>query len=251
VEGHARVFRGLLVLHDTGKPIYTFYRGEKAIDGEVLLPGFVAAIQSFAAEMLDSEQHGSIHSIKLAQSLILTFRPLNLQVGKGDAARFYFVLLSDLEGKQAISPEAVLEYLILSFLGFERGLFLQKLRQGTPDIGRFQDFDSFLTEMSSQNWATVCKKTKPIPASLIQGLLNELRDYIPLSRILELHPKIVPLGSSYAWLSDDLPKSEEEQLMTRIEHLTSRLFGHALYDALVAKVTRKLNRPKFHFGTRT
>lgn len=90
------------------------------------------------------------------------------------------------------------------------------------------------------DWKTIKKKIKPVPGSLLQGVLNELRDCVPLDQILQLHPKIVRLGNSYAWLSDDLPEDEENALLDRIRQMLSRLFGPDMFDSIVANVSKRL-----------
>ena len=237
------MLKGLLVLHDSGTPVYTYLTGDQGVGKEVLLSGFVAAIQSFAGEMLTSpgsRNASNIQSIKLAQSLLLTFRLLNLQSTKGQPLRYYFVLLSDVGQKGPVETEPLLEYLILNFLSYNGGDFRRKLRATSIRSDEFDSFNQFLARIIDLDWDSIRKKVKPIPGSLVQGLLNEIRSYIPLDQILRLHPRIVRLGSSYAWLSDDLPEAEERELLAKIEQTLSRLFGKALYGSLVTDVTKQL-----------
>jgi GTPase SAR1 family protein len=88
------------------------------------------------------------------------------------------------------------------------------------------------------------KKVKPVPASLIEGVLNEIRDYIPIDQVLQLHPKIVRVGSSYAWLSGRLSEEEEKELLSKIKKVLSRLFGESLYDSIVDDVNKQLSQVK-------
>ncbi len=79
----------------------------------------------------------------------------------------------------------------------------------------------------------------------MQGVLNEIRDFVTLDQILQLNPRIVPMTSSYDWLSDGLPKEEEKGLLDRIKQLLSCLFGESLYESILADVEERMSKPNF------
>jgi hypothetical protein len=64
-----------------------------------------------------------------------------------------------------------------------------------------------------------------------------------MDQILKLHPRITKLGSTYAWLSDELPIEEEKELLNRIKQLLTHLFGERLYDSIVAGVEKQMSKP--------
>jgi hypothetical protein len=196
-------------------------------------------MQAFASETSLSPDGGSIHSIKLSQSL-LTFRLLTLQSSEGQPLQYYFVLITDLEKKQSIDTEALLEYLILNFLSFDGGEFRRKMREPGHQPKEFESFDQLTNKIVGLEWKVIRKSIKPVPSSLLQGVLNEIRDYLPLDQILQLHAKIVRIGS-YAWLSDDLPEEEEKQLLEKVKNLLSHMFGGSLYDSIVDDVNKRLS----------
>jgi hypothetical protein len=209
-------------------------------DRQLLLSGFLSAIESFASETNISPDGGSIHSIRLSQSL-LTFRLLTLQNDKGESIQYYFVLLTDIGKNPKGENEELLEYVILNFLSYKNSTFRKKMRQIGYQREEFGEFDEFMNRIINLDWKTIKKKVKPVPGSLLQGVLNEVRDQIPIDQILELHPKIVRLGTSYVWLSDDLPAEEENALLEKIKQRLSRLFGAGMYESIVAEVSKQLS----------
>jgi len=170
--------------------------------------------------------------MKLSQTL-LTFRLINIRGLDNQLIQFYFVLLTELIKKQQLPTDAMLEYLCLNFLSYNSGEYRKKMRNRLPQLTEFKEFDDFLIKVSGSDWKKVNKQIKPVPASLIQGILNEIRDYIPIDQILRLHPKIVPLGRTYVWLSDDLSPEEENVLLDKIKQIIARLFGVAHYNKLI------------------
>ena len=234
------MLKGLLVIHESGAPIYTFSVEKMSDDRQLLLSGFLSAIESFASETNISPDGGSIHSIRLSQTL-LTFRLLTLESAKGETIKYYFVLLTDI-GKDSnkAENEELLEYVILNFLSYKNSTFRNRMRQVGYQREEYGEFDEFMKKIINLDWKTIKKKIKPVPGSLLQGVLNELRDCVPLDQILQLHPKIVRLGNSYAWLSDDLPEDEENALLDRIRQMLSRLFGPDMFDSIVANVSKRL-----------
>lgn len=234
------MLKGLLIIHESGAPIYTFSVEKMSDDRQLLLSGFLSAIESFAAETKISPDGGSINSIKLSQTL-LTFRLLTLESGRGESIKYYFVLLTDI-GKDSnkAENEELLEYVILNFLSYKNSAFRNQMRQLGYRREEFGEFDEFMKKIINLDWKAIKKKIKPIPGSLLQGVLNELRDCIPLDQILQLHPKIVRLGASFAWLSDDLPQDEERALLERIRQMLSRLYGPDMFDSIVAEVSKRL-----------
>lgn len=182
-----------------------------------------------------SPDGGDIQSIKLSQTL-LTFRLIKIKNNDGKLVQFYFVLLSDLSKKQKLESDSLLEYLCLNFLSYSNGNFRQRMREVFPLMMEFKEFDQFLESIVNKDWKDIKKRIKPIPNSLLQGLLNEIREYMPIEKIQQLHPKLVRLGPSYIWLSDDLPPEEEQEVLNKIKTNISHIYGESLYDSLLKDV---------------
>jgi hypothetical protein len=164
-----------------------------------------------------------------------------LESEKDDPIKYYFVLLTDID-KDSNKPdnEELLEYVILNFLSYKNLSFRSRMRRTSCQREEYGEFDEFMKKIISFDWKTIKKKIKPVPGSLIQGVLNELRDYVPLDQILQLHPSIVRLGNSYALLSDDLPEEDEDALLDRMRQMVTRLFGPNMFDSIVADVSKRL-----------
>ncbi len=231
------------MIQENGTPIYSFFLQQRLVDREVLVSGFVAAIQAFAKETMLSPDGGDIQSMVLSNSL-LTFRLLNIISSDCQPKAYYFVLLTDLDMKKQGVADLLLEYLCLNFLNYNFGRFRKHMREICPDLGNFKEFDDFIDLINKSKWKDIKKKMKPMPGSLVQGLLNEIRDYLPMDQIINLHPKIVPLGPSYVWLSDDLTEEEEQKLLLDIKERVSKLFGEVLYNSLLEEVKIRLDRLK-------
>lgn len=234
------IISGFLVVHENGTPIYSFFTGKGIQDREILVSGFITAIQAFAKEAMISPDGGDIQSMKLSQTL-LTFRLIKIHNNDGKIVQFYFVLLTDLGKKQKLEMESLLEYLCLNFLGYDGGTFREKMRATYPQVDEFKQFNEFLAPIINIEWKEIKKRIKPVPASLLQGLLNEIKDYIPLDTILKFHPKLVRLGPSYVWLSDDLSPEEEQELLDKIKKNITHLFGEDLYNSLVTNIKSRLS----------
>lgn len=178
--------------------------------------------------------------MKLSQTL-LTFRLIKINNKDGKLVQFYFVLLTELSKKQKTETDALLEYLCLNFLSYDSGAFRNKMRAVFPQMMEFKQFDQFLIPIVNSEWKDIKKRIKPIPSSLLQGMLNEIREYMPLDKIQQLHPKLVRLGPSYVWLSDDLPPEEEQLVLSKIKTDISHIFGEGLYDSLLKDVRSRLS----------
>jgi ATP adenylyltransferase/5',5'''-P-1,P-4-tetraphosphate phosphorylase II len=209
-------------------------------DREILVSGFITAIQAFAKEALISPDGGDIQSMKLSQTL-LTFRLIKINNNDGKLVQFYFVLLTELTKKQKLETDSLLEYLCLNFLSYDSGAFRNRMRKTYPQMMDFKQFDQFLLPIVNSEWKDIKKKIKPIPSSILQGMLNEIREYLPIDKIQQLHPKLVRLGPSYVWLSDDLPSEEEQLVLSKIKENIAHLFGERLYEDLLKDVRRRLS----------
>jgi ATP adenylyltransferase/5',5'''-P-1,P-4-tetraphosphate phosphorylase II len=209
-------------------------------DREILVSGFITAIQAFAKEALISPDGGDIQSMKLSQTL-LTFRLIKINNNDGKLVQFYFVLLTELTKKQKLETDSLLEYLCLNFLSYDSGAFRNRMRKTYPQMMDFKQFDQFLLPIVNSEWKDIKKKFKPIPSSILQGMLNEIREYLPIDKIQQLHPKLVRLGPSYVWLSDDLPSEEEQLVLSKIKENIAHLFGERLYEDLLKDVRSRLS----------
>jgi len=178
--------------------------------------------------------------MKLSQTL-LTFRLIKINNTDGKLVQFYFVLLTEMGKKQKLETDSLLEYLCLNFLSYDGGAFRNRMRTIFPQMMEFKQFDQFLTPIVNTEWKDIKKRIKPIPSSLLQGMLNEIREYMPIDKIQQLHPKLVRLGPSFVWLSDDLASEEEQIVLNKIKENISHIFGESLYESLIKDVKSRLS----------
>ena len=232
------MIKGLLVIQQGGIPVYSFMQEKTTDEQELFISSFVTAIQSFAKMVMSREEDGVLRVVM--PHAVFVFRILTLHNEKQKDVQYCFALLADSEKKGEDLPE-MLEYLMVCFLAHESGRFNKELRKTSQDLVVYKAFDEFMKGFLRSDWKTVRKKVRPAPASILQGILNELRNYMPIEQIVTLHPKIQRLGPSYAWLSDDIPAGEEENLMKKIGQELGQTYGKGVYDSLVDGIRKRLS----------
>lgn len=230
------MIKGFLVIEEQGNPVYSFMQEKVTDDNKLMVSGFVTALQIFAKGMAAPEAD-NVRTVSLSRT-VYTFRTLALRNETRQEIQYCFALVTA-EKNEYLSE--MLEYLIASFLGYESGRFETALRTSSPNTGAFDKFDDFMKQFIKSDWSVVRKKARPKPSSLFQGMLNELRDYMPVEQILSLHPKIQRIGPSYVWLSDDLPENEQKDLLNKIRLALTRMYGKGVYESLTTEVLKQLS----------
>ncbi len=230
--------KGLLVIREEGTPVYFYTQDQVSDDQQVLIAGFFAALHMFAKSMF-MQADNEIHSVLMAKT-VFTFRTLSLKCTSGEILKYHFVLVTESDNKSTTDVEGMLEYLIVSFMGFNGGDFSRKLREPTCSVEDFSSFDEHVRTLLNSDWESLKKKIRPVPSSLLQGLLYAIRDYIPIKQIESMHPRLVRIGKSYVWLSDDLTPEEEDILLKQIKATLDRHFGPGLYESILKDVKRQL-----------
>lgn len=229
-----------MVVRGDGTLVYSYLRDSMSVDHQLLLSGFLAALQMFAKSMFSSGSN-EMRSMTVSTTLY-TFRNLAIHGPVGESFDYNFILLTDVDGKEIDEVEDILELLIVSFLGYEHGEFISKLRISDSSAQMsFGAFDEVMSELLKMSWDKAKKKIKPAPFSIAQGVLNELRNHLPITQILSLHPKISRIGASYVWVSDYITAEEEEALSKAIEQALVRLFGPGMYESIVADVEKEFS----------
>ena len=231
------MIKGLLVIQEGGTPVYSFMQEKTSENQQLFISGFVTAMQLFTRTVMSREADG-VRSVLMSRT-VFVFRTLSLRGEKQEEMQYCFAVLSDPEKKGENLPE-ILEYLIVSFLAYDSGRFDKELRKPSQDTVVFNSFDEFMKGFLKSDWSTVRKKVRPAPASLLQGILNELRNYMPVEQIVALHPRIQRLGPSYAWLSDDIPDAEQRELMQKLGLILKRTYGEEVYESIVNDVLKRL-----------
>ncbi len=230
-----------MVVRADGTPVYVYIPGNHTTDYQLLLSGFLAALQIFAKRVI-SGRESSINSLSLSDELY-TFRALAIKDTLGGESEFNFVLISEPSKASQEDIKYLLECLIVGFLSHNRGEYTEILRSTSEwNLSTFSDFDNFMDEVILKGWNSFKKSFKPQPSSLIQGILNDVKEHLPVSQILSLHQDIVVIGNSYVWLSVFLSQEEEEVLLKKVEEQLHRLYGPGMYQSLVKEVRLRLEQ---------
>lgn len=230
-----------MVAREDGTLVYSYLKEDMSDDHQLLMSGFFAALQMFTSSMFTST-NSDMRSMTVSTTRY-TFKNITIHGPAREPFDFHFVLLSNIEDGDNSDLEDILEFLIVNFLGYEHGGFISKLRIADSSVSStFVTFDEFMTKFIEMGWNTAKKKIKPQPSSVLQGLLNELRDYVPLSQILAFHPKITRIGPSYVWVSDDISLEEEEIITNGMKQILTKLFGPGMYESIFDDVKKKFNQ---------
>ncbi|MDF1540320.1 MAG: hypothetical protein P1Q69_15605 [Candidatus Thorarchaeota archaeon] len=226
---------GFMVIQEDGTPIFSYVQESQQEVTQILLPSLLGVLQSFSKGMLGSIDSSSIKSVTLKDT-VYTIINLNVKTPSRKENLFHFVLLTDTK-KKSSDIEASLEFLMTSFLSFKKGEFVVKMRINATNEDEFSEFCDFLSSTIDLNSGEIRKtKITPPPGSFIQGMLNEVRGYYPTNIVETWNPKLVSLGNSYVWVSEDLTKREEDEILERIRtNLSSGLF-----DTIEARVRSQL-----------
>ena len=234
------MIRGLMVVRGDGTLTYSYPRESMSVDYQLLLSGFLAALQMFAKNM-SSTGSSEMRSMTVSTTLY-TFRNLMIHGPAGELLDYNFILLSGTDSKEISEVEDILELLIASFLGYGHGEFIAKLRISDDSSMRsFESFDEVMSDLLKMGWDKAKKRIKPSPSSVMQGVLNDLRNYLPLAQILSLHPKISRIGASYVWVPDYMTTEEEKSLGMAVEQALARLFGPGMYGSILADIEKEFS----------
>ncbi len=227
---------GFMVIQEDGTPVFTYVQEAQQDVAQSLLPSLLGVLQMFTKGVLPSEKTSGVKSLTLADT-VYTIRNLNIQTPSRKENIIHFVLLKD-TNRKIPDIESLLDYLVISFLGYNKGEYVVKVRINAIHEDEFSDFNEFMLGVMDLKTGEI-KKTRvsPPPSSFIQGMLNEVCEYFPVEDMEKWNPKLLALGKSYVWVSDELSKEEEEQILQKIKTNLSE----GLYNTLVDRVKNQLN----------
>jgi len=235
------LIKGLIVARTEGTLVYSYLKENVSNDYQILMSGFLASLQMFTKGMFVTS-NSDMRAMTVATTRY-TFKHLIIHGPAREQFEYIFVLLSDTDSKDESKLEDILEFLIVNFLGYERGGFISKLRIADASANSgFVAFNEFMSKFIDMGWNTALKKIKPQPSSILQGVLNELREYVPIGQIIALHPKISRIGPSYVWVSDDISPEEEDEINRNTEQALAKMFGMGMYESIVEDVKKRFNK---------
>jgi len=210
---------GFIVLDIGGVPIYS-----KIIDldiklNEILLGGFVSAIQTFAKEII-SDVDSYIREMKL-EKIVLLYR--QMEIGT-------FIGLINQESKIK-ALQINLEYMILAFLLKFQDILKSKKEL---DLTAFEKFDkSFLKFRSAKEKELKRWIQEELEATYLQGLLNNLINYFPIKDLIKLNPKkLTIVGKKLIWVNFNITNEEENELIEALRSKTTKVYGEGVFNSI-------------------
>lgn len=226
---------GFTIIQEDGTQVYSYVRDSQKDVAQNLIPSLLSVLQMLAKDVIKSSSQSGIKSLTLSDT-VYTIRNLDVKTPSRKQNRFHFVLLTDLT-KNLVEVENILEYLMISFLSYNNGEFMVKLRINATYQDEFSEFNEFIAPVLGKKIEDVKKvRYPPPPGSFIQGMLNELTEYIKPEQIASWNEKFYSLGRSYVWVSEELTDAESEQVVEKIkENLPS-----GLYEKMAERVNGQL-----------
>ena len=228
------VLYGLIVLKRGGLTIYSKIAGIDLELNSILIGGFLSAIQSFA-EKFNKNDQSYIEELVLHNCRII-FRKFEI---------ITFIGITDPESDRAIA-ELILEYMILAFLSkFKKLLSKKKLNVIFPK--KFVEFDNFFTKYRNSSEKQLKKWLEERPSSLLQGIINKLINFFPISQILSLNPqKLNIIGRKLIWVNFDIKPKEEIELFEILKKLTIDIYGEKIIKSIQEEVKKKIEESKVY-----
>ncbi|TFG23219.1 MAG: hypothetical protein EU529_08135 [Promethearchaeota archaeon] len=210
---------GFIVLDIGGVPIYSKIIELDIKLNEILLGGFVSAIQSFAKKII-SDVDSYIREMKL-EKITLLYR--QMEIGT-------FIGLINQESKIK-ALQINLEYMILAFLLKFHDLLKSKKEL---DLSVFEKFDkSFLKFRSAKEKELKRWIQEGLEATYLQSLLNNLINYFPIKDLIKLNPKkLTILGKKLIWVNFNITNEEENELIEALRLKTTKVYGEGVFNSI-------------------
>jgi len=226
---------GFTVIQEDGSKVYSCVRESQENIVENLIPNLLSVLQMLAKDVIKTSGKSEIKSLTLADT-VFTVRNLDVKTPSRKQNRFHFVLLTE-PTKNLSDVETILEYLMISFLSYNNGEFMVKLRINATYQDEFVEFDDFVSPLLGKKISDFKKgRSSPLPGSFMQGMINSIIEYVPPNQLASWNDKFVSLGQSYVWISEDLTKSETDQILEKIK----KILSNDEYDKIVERIQSQL-----------
>lgn len=222
------VLYGLIVVNPGGVTLYSKIVGiDLELDSD-LIGTFLSAIQSFA-KRFEKDDQSCIEEI-IFNNFKIKFRQFET---------ITFIGLVNPES-DSTTAELILEYLISAFLSkFKKFLSKKKLSVITPKY--YLNFDNFFEKHRNSNEKELKKWLEERPPSLLQGIINKLIDFFPISQIITLNPeKLTIIGKKLIWVAFDIKPEEEMRIFERLKKLTMDIYGEKVFKSIQEEVKMKI-----------
>ena len=222
---------GFVVLNNAGISIYSKIVDVTLIKDPLLIGGFLRMMQSFSKQILEDQYETGIKELQI-QNFKIKYRQFK-----------YLTFIGIMEQKSNTkATELILEYMIWAFLSKFR-LNLQEELFVEP-IG-FEKFDEVFEKFRDSKEKDMKKWIENNFISTLQGILNSLENYFPITELLKINPKIITdIGKQLIWVDLKIKPEEETKILDFLKQKTAEFYGKELFDNLFKKVQSNLQIDK-------
>ncbi len=217
---------GFIVMDQGGIAIYSNTVGMNMALDPLLVGGFLNAIQSFAREF-DGSKESYIKELTM-QNVRIMYRQIEFMT---------FVGMVDQKADSKTS-ELILEYLILAFLSKFRGCLKEN---ALLETSQFCAFNEAFEQHRDSKEKDLKKWLESSDTSLLQGVLNKMINYFPISELLTIDSKnLTVIGKKIIWVSMKIKPTEEENILNELKKKMERIYGPGMYESLEKDVKNKI-----------
>lgn len=210
-----------------GASIYSKIVGIDIKLDPALMGGFLTAIQSFAKEINDSKE-----------SYIKEMSLQNMRMMYRQFEHITFVGIIDPKSNPKAS-ELILEYMIWAFLlKFKMTLKYDDLKE----LSQFSEFDGFFEKFRNSKEKDLQKWLEKKTCSNLQGILNKLTNYFPISELVKIDPKkLIIIGKKLIWVDLNISQEEEERIINELRKRTSEIYGTQIFETIEKETLKNTN----------
>jgi hypothetical protein len=218
---------GLIVLESGGTPIYSKIVGINIKLDPALMGGFLTAIQTFAKE-IDDTNESPIREMSLPN--------MRMMYRQFDYITFIGIIDPTSNPK---ASELILEYMIWAFLlKFKMTLKQDDLKE----LSQFSQFDTFFEQFRNSKEKDLQKWIEKKNSSKLQGILNKLTNYFPISEIVKINPKkLIIIGKKLIWVDFYITQEEEERIINELKKKTSEIYGMQIFETIEKEILKNMN----------
>ena len=109
----------------------------------------------------------------------------------------------------------------------------------------FEKFDEFFEKFKDSKEKELKKWVENNFTSTLQGILNSLENYFPITELLKINPEMITvIGKKLIWVDYKINLEEETKILDFLRQKTAEFYGKELFDNLLKKVQSNLQIDK-------
>jgi len=218
---------GLVVLDKAGISIYSKIVDITLKKDPLLIGGFLTAMQSFSKHMTGNQHETGIQELQMK----------NFKIKYRQFKYLTFIGIID-QTSNIKTAEIILEYMIWAFLSKFRLNLQEELIVETTG---FEKFDEFFEKFKDSKEKELKKWVENNFTSALQGILNSLENYFPITELLKINPEMITvIGKKLIWVDYKINPEEETKILDFLRQKTAEFYGKELFDNLLKKVQSNL-----------